>query len=230
MDSLEEFSGPCQTKLPMGFMRKFKDFFFVEETKEGENREVSLASLLEDAAPAGQEVSHGKGQRPGGSSPGERAAGSPGETRLLASSSLEGALNPQEIFAAAGIPPILFTAEKAASLLESLPKDLSLETKREVVNRTLESAGVNLRDLLKDASQKDKALDDFLEQGAKALEEEEEKTRKGIEDLNRQISQIQQSLEGKKKSREKLIQHCQELSKEYEQVVAFFAQEKGKIN
>lgn len=139
----------------------------------------------------------------------------------------DGTVDFPAIYRQAGLPEVPYAAEQALELLNSLPPDLPLEVRRQMVKASLNSLGrtigVTPDTLVMDASQKVAALNAYVEGLARQTGEETTAVEAEIASLEAQIQERRERLERGKRLLEAATRRCEAESNRLDDVLEFFS-------
>ncbi|HEY3331471.1 MAG TPA: hypothetical protein VGK19_15680 [Capsulimonadaceae bacterium] len=145
----------------------------------------------------------------------------------LASGGASGALDYDAIYQAAGLTPVAFTAEQMVDMLKSLPGDLPIQAKRQMVQVTLtamgKSIGVSPESIVTDASRKMAALTAYAESLTSQTKDAVAATEREIDQLMAQIADRKQRVTAAQASLMEVEKRCTEKSDELDDVLEFFS-------
>jgi hypothetical protein len=124
----------------------------------------------------------------------EPVAPTPVLVSLADAVSEEGDVDFGRVFQQYELPTAPFSAEQAMNMLQSLPRDLALRTKRVTVNTTLSAigkvVGATPQDVVTDAARKKETLERYVESLGHEIDETSTNTQSEIERLEAEISAI----------------------------------------
>lgn len=136
-------------------------------------------------------------------------------------------VTPDDIYAAAKLPPSAFGAEQMLDMLQSLPKELPLDTKRATVKVTLsalgKSAGATAETIVADASRKMAALAAYSEHLTRRATEFATREEASIAELQKQIEAKRASIVQSRQNSERAMQSCKAEAERLEDVLEFFS-------
>lgn len=139
----------------------------------------------------------------------------------------DGTVDFPAIYRQAGLPEVPYAAEQALELLNSLPPDLPLEVRRQMVKASLNSLGrtigVTPDTLVTDASRKVAALNAYVEGLTRRTQEEATATEAEITALETQIRERRERLDRGKRLLEAATRRCESESHRLDDVLEFFS-------
>ncbi len=131
------------------------------------------------------------------------------------------------LYRRAGVPEAAFTAEQMLELLNSLPKELPLETKRQTVKVTLGSMGKSLgltpETLVTDASRKVSALAAYTDHLVKETSASVAATEREIADLEAQVEEKRAAIRAMKDRQAEETEWCNQECDRLDDVLEFFS-------
>jgi len=146
----------------------------------------------------------------------------------------EGDVDFDRVFKQYDLPKASFTAEQAMNMLQALPRDLPLRTKRVTVNTTLSAigqvVGATPKDIVGDATRKRQHLDKYLEALSEEVTETTAATESEIERLQQEIAALRDKLRVVNRKRTAAIEVCQSRMHLFDQVVHFFDYDEATLN
>ncbi len=146
----------------------------------------------------------------------------------------EGDLDFGRVFQQYDLPTVSFSAEQAMSMLQSLPRDLALRTKRATVNTTLSAigqvVGATPQDIVQDASRKKETLERYVGALGHEIEETTATMQAEIDRLQAEIAAHNETLRSLTKKRAAATELCQSRMNMLDQVINFFDYDEAKLN
>jgi hypothetical protein len=131
------------------------------------------------------------------------------------------------IYQQSGLPTVPFTAEQMLDMLNSLPVELPLDTKRQTVKVTLGSMGKSIgatpETIVADASRKLAALTAFMENLSKETAEFITTSELEIAALQAQIEEKRKSIQATQEKQAQARQMCDAESDRLDDVLEFFS-------
>jgi hypothetical protein len=131
------------------------------------------------------------------------------------------------VYKKAGIGVPAFTAEQMLELLDSLPKELPIETKRQTVKVTLNSMGKTLgatpETIVADATRKLAALDSFVDAVTRHTAEFISSAQVEIATLESKIQEKRKAIETAQHRQRAATQQCDEESGRIDDLLEFFS-------
>jgi len=131
------------------------------------------------------------------------------------------------IYQHSGLPASPFTAEQMLEMLNSLPAELPLDTKRQTVKVTLNSMGkpigANPETIVADASRKLAALTAYIDHLTKQTADFAAATQMEIAGLEAQIAQKRQAIEIAQQKQQQMRRLCDVESDRLDDVLEFFS-------
>ena len=131
------------------------------------------------------------------------------------------------VYQKAALPEAPFTAEQMLDLLESLPQDLPIETRRQTVKVTLgtmgKSIGATQDTIVADASRKLAALTSFIDTLSTETKNKIASAEKSIQDLQQQIEEQRREIATAKSSLDQTLKVCSAESHRLDDVLEFFS-------
>lgn len=139
----------------------------------------------------------------------------------------EGQVDVQAIYAKANLPASPFTAEQAYEMIQGLPPELPIDTKRQMVKVMLTSMGKTLgvtpETIVTDAARKAAALESFVEGMTKQAEGYIQKVEAEIRELEARIATNRQSIEKANKRIADLQASCEVEANRLGEAAEFFS-------
>jgi hypothetical protein len=139
----------------------------------------------------------------------------------------DGRPNFANIYKLAGLPPAPFTAEQVLELINTLPAELPIDTKRQTVKITLaamtKTMGVTTDTIVADASRKLVALATFAESYQKQADGFATSAEAEIKSLEAQIAQKRQAIEKTREMQKHVTEVCHAESDRLDDVLEFFS-------
>ena len=149
-------------------------------------------------------------------------------TELPSITAPDGSTNFATLYQQVGIPPASYTAEQMLEMLDSLPAELPLETRRQTVNAMLKgmgkAIGASHETIVADASRKLAALASYVDNVAHQSGENIAQAEQQIAALEAQIAAQRQRIEAEKAARERGTQICTAEAGRLNRVLEFFSQ------
>lgn len=146
----------------------------------------------------------------------------------------EGDLDFARVFQQYELPTASFSAEQAMNMLQSLPRDLALRTKRVTVNTTLSAigkvVGTTPQDIVVDAARKKETLERYTEALAHEVEETTANTETEIERLQNVIAQHRETLRSLARKRTAAQEVCRGRMDMFDQVIHFFDYDEERLS
>ena len=146
----------------------------------------------------------------------------------------DGDLDFARVFQQYELPTASFSAEQAMNMLQSLPRDLALRTKRVTVNTTLSAigkvVGTTPQDIVVDAARKKETLERYMEALGHEVEETTAATDTEIEKLQAQITAHRESLRVLSRKRAAATEVCRSRMDLFDQVIHFFDYDETVLN
>ena len=131
------------------------------------------------------------------------------------------------IYEQAGLPPVPFSAEQMLDMLNSLPLELPLDTKRQTVKVTLGSMGKSIgatpETIVADASRKLAALTAFMETLSRETAEFITTSELEIAALQAQIEEKRKAIQATQEKQAQARQMCDAESDRLDDVLEFFS-------
>jgi len=145
----------------------------------------------------------------------------------------EGDLDFARVFQQYELPTASFSAEQAMNMLQSLPRDLALRTKRVTVNTTLSAigkvVGTTPQDIVLDAARKKETLERYIESLGHEVEETTVNTEAEIERLQAVIAQHRETLRTLARKRTAAQEVCRGRMDTFDQVIHFFDYDEERL-
>lgn len=139
----------------------------------------------------------------------------------------DGKVDCSAIYQQSGLPSVPFSAEQMLDMLNSLPLELPLETKRQTVKVTLGSMGKTIgatpETIVADASRKLAALTAFMEALSKETAEFITTSELEIAALQAQIEEKRKAIQATQEKQAKARQMCDAESDRLDDVLEFFS-------
>jgi hypothetical protein len=139
----------------------------------------------------------------------------------------DGALDFLKIYEAAKLPAASFTAEQMLDMLNSLPNELPLDTKRQTVRVTMSSIGKTVgatpETVVADASRKLAALHAYVEDLSKQTTDFASTTESEIAALQAQIEEKRQAIQSAKLKLGEVQRACDLESDRLDDILEFFS-------
>ena len=139
----------------------------------------------------------------------------------------DGSVDFPAIYRQAGLAEVPYAAEQALELLNSLPPDLPLEMRRQMVKASLNSLGrtigVTPDTLVADASRKIAALNAYVEGLTRQTQQETAATEAEIAALETQIRERRERVDQGKRLLEAATRRCEAESHRLDDVLEFFS-------
>jgi len=155
------------------------------------------------------------------------AAVTPTTDLLTGSPTIEGEVTPAAIYQLAGLPTAPFTAEQMLEMLDSLPQELPLDTRRQTVKVTLgalgKSMGATPETVVADAMRKMAALTAYVENLAKQSTGVAATAETEIAELQAQIEARRQMVQSARQQVAVATNLCEVESEKLDEVVEFFS-------
>lgn len=146
----------------------------------------------------------------------------------------EGDVDFARIFQQYELPTAAFSAEQAMNMLQSLPRDLALRTKRVTVNTTLSAigkvVGATPQDIVADAARKKETLERYVESLGQEVEATTATTQAEIERLQAEINAHKDSLRSLTRKRSAASEVCRSRMDLFDQVTHFFDYDEAQLN
>lgn len=146
----------------------------------------------------------------------------------------EGDVDFIRIFQQYELPIAAFSAEQAMNMLQSLPRDLALRTKRVTVNTTLSAigkvVGATPQDIVADAARKKETLERYVESLGEEVEATTATTQAEIERLQAEINAHKDSLRSLTRKRAAASEVCRSRMDLFDQVTHFFDYDEAQLN
>lgn len=131
------------------------------------------------------------------------------------------------VYKQANIPVVQFTCEQVLKMLEGLPQDLSIETRRQMVRVSLEAMGKALgatpETIVADASRKLAALAAFVDQLSKQTGQFVTNTEMEIATLHAQIGEKAKAIDSTKQELAQVCTRCDAEADRLDDVLEFFS-------
>jgi hypothetical protein len=118
-----------------------------------------------------------------------------------------------------------FSVERAVEIIENLPRDVSRRSAREIVTRTLEAAGVDIREFLRSSRGREEALRSEIEQGEERIEELQRTADEIIRSLRKEIDATREKCEEDVRAEEERIERIRASLLDLNRVREFFGLE-----
>ncbi|MBC8141828.1 MAG: hypothetical protein H7Y38_10360 [Armatimonadetes bacterium] len=145
----------------------------------------------------------------------------------------EGDLDFARVFQQYELPTASFSAEQAMNMLQSLPRDLALRTKRVTVNTTLSAigkvVGTTPQDIVVDAARKKETLERYIESLGHEIEETTATTEAEIERLQMVIATHRDTLRLLARKRSAAQEVCRGRMDTFDQVIHFFDYDEERL-
>jgi hypothetical protein len=139
----------------------------------------------------------------------------------------EGTLDFQAIYQQSSVPSVQFTAEQLLDMLESLPKELPVDTKRQMVKVSLDAMGKAIgaspESIVADASRKLAALTGFVESLSTQTDQFVSSTQMEIATLQAQISEKTKAIESARQKVKQVEEGCESEADRLDDVLEFFS-------
>jgi hypothetical protein len=139
----------------------------------------------------------------------------------------DGTVDFNAIYQMASVPAAPFTAEQILELLNSLPPELPIESRRQTIKITLQamakSVPVTAEGVVTDASRKVAALASYADGYSKQADEFVAKAQLDIVALEAQIADKQKAIENAKAQQTSMIEACRAESDHLDDVLEFFS-------
>ena len=139
----------------------------------------------------------------------------------------DGKVNLPAIYQHAGLPTTPFSAEQMLEMLSSLPAEVPLDTKRQMVKVTLgalgKSMGATPETIVADASRKLAALDAYIGHLTQQTDNFVSSAEADIEALQKQIEDKRRGIESARQKLTHLTQVCDNESQRLDDVLEFFS-------
>lgn len=133
------------------------------------------------------------------------------------------------IYEKAGLPATPFTAEQMLEILSSQPKELPIETRRQMVRATLhaleKSVGVTPDTVVADASKKLAILAEYVDSLSRQTSEFVSNTEKEIATLEEQVAKKRKDIAFAQQKQEQQVRLCRAESDRLSEVVGFFGKD-----
>ncbi|MBC8136562.1 MAG: hypothetical protein H8F28_11800 [Fibrella sp.] len=146
----------------------------------------------------------------------------------------EGDVDFARIFEQYEVPATPFSAEQAMNMLQSLPRDLALRTKRVTVNTTLSAigkvVGATPQDIVGDAIRKKQTLEQYVESLGREVDETSANTQAEIERLQAEIAAHKDALRSLTRKRSAASEVCRSRMDLFDQVTHFFDYDEATLN
>lgn len=131
------------------------------------------------------------------------------------------------IYQGSGLPAVPFTAEQVLQLVQSLPAELPMETKRQMVNVSIsamgKSIGANPENIVADASRKLAALSAFTDHIAQDTGEFVSNAEKEIGLLQAKIEERKKQIESAQHKQTTVTQSCKTEADRLDDILEFFS-------
>jgi hypothetical protein len=138
----------------------------------------------------------------------------------------DGRLNFSSIYRMGNLPDVAFTAEQLLQMVEALPRDLPMESKRAAITVTLQtmgkSTGASADTVLADAARKMQALASFAETYTEQANQYILKTQHEIETMEAEIERRQRGIEESTQKQTQMVEACQSEADRIEKVFDYF--------
>ncbi|HEY3416538.1 MAG TPA: hypothetical protein VGM23_06620 [Armatimonadota bacterium] len=139
----------------------------------------------------------------------------------------DGNLKFVDLYQQAGFPTVPFTAEQMLDMLASLPTDVPLDSKRQMVKATLNAMGKAIgatpENIVTDASRKLAALTSYVEAVSKKTAEFNSTTELEIAALQAQIGEKRKAIEAGKQRQALIAKCCETEANRLDDVLEFFS-------
>jgi hypothetical protein len=139
----------------------------------------------------------------------------------------DGGVDFAAIYRAANLPPAPFTAEQVLQMIEALPKELPLETRRQTVKVSVQAMGSAIgatpENIVADASRKLAALTAYTEHMTQMTGEFATMAERKIAALQAQIDETKRSVAAAKAREARETQLCTDEGRRLEEVLGFFS-------
>ncbi len=136
-------------------------------------------------------------------------------------------VTPADIYAAAKLPAVPFSAEQMLDMLHSLPAELPLETKRATVKVTLGALGKTMgatpETIAADASRKMASLAAYADHLSKRTEEFAAREEAAVAEMQKQIEVKRQSIVAARQNSQRSMELCKVESERLDDVLEFFS-------
>ena len=146
----------------------------------------------------------------------------------------EGDVDFVRVFQQYDLPTAAFSAEQAMNMLQSLPRDLALRTKRVTVNTTLSAigkvVGTTPQDIVVDAARKKETLERYTQALGHEIEETTASTEIEIERLQAEILAHRDTLRSLTQRRAAATEVCRGRRDMFDQVIHFFDYDETVLN
>jgi len=140
---------------------------------------------------------------------------------------VEGEVTPAAIYQMASLPPSPFSAEQMLEMLDSLPQELPLDTRRQTVKVTLgalgKSMGATPETVVADASRKMAALTAYVENLSKQSAVVASSAETEIAELQAQIEVRRQMVQSARQQVASATNMCEAESEKLDEVLEFFS-------
>lgn len=138
----------------------------------------------------------------------------------------DGKINYSSIYRMANLPEVAFTAEQVLEMVNSLPADLPMDSKRAAIRVTLQtmakSTGASSQTVIADATRKVQALASFAETYTEQANQYIMKTQHEIETMESDIERRQRGIEEATQKQTQMVDACQAEADRIEKVFDFF--------
>jgi aquaporin Z len=140
----------------------------------------------------------------------------------------DGRINFTSIYRMANLPDVPFTAEQVLEMVNSLPADLPMESKRTAIRVTLQTmaktTGASVDTVISDAKRKVQALASFAETYTEQANQYIMKTQHEMETMEAEIERRQRGIEEATSKQTQMVEACQSEADRIEKVFDFFDQ------
>lgn len=138
----------------------------------------------------------------------------------------DGVIDFQAVYDMAGLPKSAFSAEQVLQLMQELPSELPLETKRRTVAVSVKAMGGNLgatpETVLTDASRKLAAITAFDEQTEKLCDDYEKTAQTAIQQLQAKIAEYERNIQSARQRKEAIHRQCAAKTDALDDILEFF--------
>lgn len=120
-----------------------------------------------------------------------------------------------------------FTLERAAKIIDSLPRDVSRASAVRIITQTLDAAGIAVGDLLNTAEAREAELRQEIDHGEQRVEDLKTRTEEVIRSLEQQIAKAHEAREAGVREEEDRINRARAGLQDVERVREFFGMQTG---
>jgi hypothetical protein len=118
-----------------------------------------------------------------------------------------------------------FTIERAAEIIEELPKDVSRKSARKIVVQTLKATGIEIQDIIRSSQGREEELEAEIEQGEERIQELRHTTDEIIRSLRQEIDAAREKCEENVQAEQERIERIRASLLDLNRVRDFFGLE-----